>query len=330
MRGTTELVCYDRFMLRWLFRGLCLGGALLAMVAWPFSTLAASINGFEIDDPLVPANQIMHGGPPRDGIPAIDDPRYVRAYQASFLKEDDRVLGVFYGGQAKAYSIGILNYHELVNDRFGSERLVVSFCPLCGTGMVFKADVEGKSLSFGVSGLLYNSDLLMYDRQTESLWSQIEGKAVNGVLKGHSLVQLPATHTTWSAWKKAHPDTLVLSPETGHVRDYSRSPYPGYALSEYTYFPVSSTNRKYHPKERVLGIHLGGQTKVYPFVELSKTGKSEIRDVLGDHEVVVRFDAENRSGIILNEKGETLVSVDAFWFAWMAFFPDSLVFTHDP
>ena len=149
------------------------------------------LNGFTIDDPLVPENEILRGGPPRDGIPSIDHPNFISS-QAAELDSTDKVLGIHLNGVSKAYPINILNYHELVNDQFNGQAVAISFCPLCGTGIAFDAQLpNGESRSFGVSGLLYNSDLLMYDRETQSLWSQMEGKAINGPEKGTILERLP-------------------------------------------------------------------------------------------------------------------------------------------
>ena len=134
-------------------------------------------NGFDVSDALVPTGQIFWGGVPRDGIPAIDEPKFVPPEKAKFLRDWDRVLGVFHNGIAKAYPIKIMEKHEVVNDKFDGQAVTVTYCPLCFSGMTF--DTQGKHghLSFGVSGLLYNSDVLLYDRQTESLWSQIRTQA---------------------------------------------------------------------------------------------------------------------------------------------------------
>lgn len=288
--------------------------------------LAASrTNGFDLSDTLVPSAQIHHGGPPRDGIPAIDEPKFVDADEANYLADDDRVLGMSRHGITKAYPIRILNYHEIVNDKFSDEAVVVSFCPLCGTGMAFSAKVGGRIHRFGVSGLLYNSDVLLYDRETESLWSQIMRKAISGEMKGTTLDQLVLTHTTWRDWRERHPDTRVLSIETGHARDYSRSPYAGYESTPRVFFPVSYKNRKYHPKELVMGVTIGERAKVYPFAELSK-GPSVVNDRFAGRRLTIEFDAHNRNGRIIDQKGEEIPTTIAYWFAWVAFHPDTEVF----
>lgn len=282
-------------------------------------------NGFEIEDPLIPKDEIHHGGPPRDGIPAIDRPKFVPAEDAAFLSDDDRVLGLSLGNVSRAYPIRILDFHEIVNDDFGGQPVVVSYCPLCGTGMAFDAETEDGRRSFGVSGLLYNSDVLLYDRETESLWSQVMRKSISGPSKGQELKQIPMAHTTWRDWRERNPGTMVLSTDTGHGRDYSRSPYGGYELSNRVWFPVKNSSPKYHPKELVVGIDLNGQAKAYPFAELSK-GESTISDSFGGEALRVEFDAENRTGRILDSEGNEIPTTIAFWFAWYAFFPDTEVY----
>ncbi|MBN4079511.1 DUF3179 domain-containing protein [Beggiatoa alba] len=285
-------------------------------------------NGFDLSNALVPIAQIKHGGPGRDDIPAISDPRFISASQADFLNDNDRILGINLNGETKAYPIRILNYHEIVNDRFGNDSdntaVLVSYCPLCGTGMAFLAARNGEDFDFGVSGLLYNSDVLLYDRQTESLWSQIRKQAVAGPLKGQHLEQIPLEHTRWSDWRARYPHTRVLSQDTGHRRDYSRSPYAGYADSEQLMFEVSARDRRFHPKEWVIGITLNGVTKAYPFSRLP-SGQHELHDQLGGQTIRLVFDAANRSGRIY-AADKLLPSTTSYWFAWYAFHPDTQVY----
>jgi hypothetical protein len=265
--------------------------------------------------------QIHGGGPVRDGIPSIDAPVSVPARDADFLDGEDRVQGLVQNGQARAYPIRIMNWHEIVNDRFGGMPVAVTCCPLCGTGVAFRADSGGRALTFGVSGLLYNSDMLLYDRETESLWSQIMKQSVSGPMKGQWLEMLPLTHTTWRAWLREHPDTAVLSTDTGYRRDYASYPYGAYATERGLYFPVSAKSRRYHPKERVLGVEVGG----YPFAELSKTG-GELGDRVGGREIIVRFDWANDSARAFDAADHQLPTITGFWFAWFAFHPETEVF----
>jgi hypothetical protein len=303
--------------------------ALLIVLAVLLSmrVFSAGDNGFDLRGSLVPAEEIHLGGPSRDGIPALDRPRFLAASQADFLDGEDRVLGLVRNGEAKAYPIPIMNWHEIVNDVVGGEQIAVTYCPLCGTGVAFSSSVDGRSLNFGVSGLLFNSDVLLYDRETESLWSQLLKKAVTGPLKGRALQALPLTHTTWRAWRREHPGTRVLSTDTGHRRDYHRDPYGGYAQERGLYFPVSAQSRRYHPKELVLGMEIGGRFKAYPFAELSRSAKREIRDNFNGRELRVEFDRVNASARAYDAAGKQLPAVTGFWFAWYAFHPDTAVFT---
>jgi hypothetical protein len=299
-----------------------LAGLLLA--AFPVAQ-AIQKNGFDLTGGLIPSDEILQGGPPRDGIPAIDKPQFVKTGDVRFLKNSDRVLGVVRGSVAKAYPVRILNWHEIVNDTFGAERIAVTFCPLCGTGMAYLSEANGKPLSFGVSGLLYNSDVLLYDRQTDSLWSQILSQAVSGPMKGARLTSVPLSHTTWADWKKRHPDTLVLSTDTGFARDYARDPYESYVRNPALLFPVKGQSARYHPKEQVIGVEVNGKFKAYPFIELSK-GPGEVVDSVGGQRITVRFDGEHRTGTVVDATGKEIPSVIAFWFAWYAFHGDTEIY----
>jgi hypothetical protein len=299
----------------------------MPLLCLPLVAFAAPTkNGFDLSSASIPVDEILPGGPPRDGIPAIDAPVFLDAKAAADFDPEARVLGVARNGVAKAYPVGILNWHEIVNDRFGDEQIVVTFCPLCGTGMAFEADVGGAVRSFGVSGLLHNSDVLLYDRETDSLWSQIARAAVSGPMVGTPLVLVPTAHTNWSAWKARYSDSLLLSEQTGHRRNYARNPYGGYETSTSIYFPVSSQSARFHPKEQVIGLELNGVVRAYPFSELARSGDT-FAETVGDKTVTVEFDAEHRSGRVLDASGQEIPTVIAFWFAWYAFHPDGEVFT---
>ncbi len=282
-------------------------------------------NLFRIDEPLIPLEEILTGGPPRDGIPALDQPRFMTAAEAEYLRPQHAVLGLKIEGDARAYPISILNWHELVNDTVGGVAITISYCPLCGSGNAFRRSFQEKPGTFGVSGLLYNSDLLMYDRETESLWSQILGLAISGPRKGERLKILPTIYTTWQRWRADNPETRVLSPDTGFARDYARSPYGDYDKSGALFFPTAFRSEAFHPKERILGVQVEDVFKAYPFAELAKV-RSPLQDRIGDTSLVVNFDAESRSGNIHSAKGDELVVLNAFWFAWYAFHPDTLIF----
>lgn len=286
-----------------------------------------SKKGFDLENSIIPVAEIKDGGPPKDGIPSIDEPVFFKAGKAS-LSAGDRVLGVYENGVAKAYPIKILNYHEIVNDEFNGKPVVVTYCPLCGSGIAFDAEIDGEHLEFGVSGLLYNSDVLLYDRQTLSLWSQLEYKAISGPMAGKELEVLNTANTTWKNWREKHPETLVLSENTGFKRDYSRNPYPGYEDSSTLFFPVSSQNDEFHPKEIVIGITIDGKSKAYPFSELEKSGKKSIKDQFNGKMLEIRYDAASKSAEIFDAKGNPLPGSTNFWFAWFAFNPDTAIYKH--
>lgn len=299
---------------------------LLSIMLAPVDSYAVSKNGFELDDALVPSKQIRRGGPGRDGIPSLDYPEFVFARNADFLSPEDRVLGVEINGVSRAYPISILNYHEIVNDIVGGMAIVVTYCPLCGSGMAFDAEIDNRIIEFGVSGLLYNSDVLLYDRQTGSLWSQIMKTAVTGAKKGTRLKAIPLAHTTWQDWRTRHPDSDVLSQDTGYRRNYRATPYPGYSQSGKLYFPVQEENRLYPRKAMIMGLEVDGEFKAYPFAELAK-GPARFTDEFHGKRFEVEFDDENETARILSESGEELPTLMAFWFAWYAFHPDGEIYS---
>ena len=307
-----------------MFRWLLIWLAFLAITAT--ATLRAQeMNGFDLKESLIPRVQIYAGGPPKDGIPAIDKPEFLPAGAASFMHAEDSVLGLVRNNTARAYPIRVLNWHEVVNDRIGNDAVTITFCPLCGTGVAFDSRVDGRVLSFGVSGLLYNSDVLLYDRQTQSLWSQLLGQAISGPMKGRRLTMLALTQTTWADWRKSHPTTQILSTNTGKTRPYARDAYPGYESSQEIIFPVEFRSSGYHPKERVLGVKIGTQTKAYPFVELGKTA-GVVSDQIGGTPVTIRFDRAASRATAHTSDGKQLAAVVGYWFAWYTFNPKTAVF----
>ena len=305
-------------------RILTFGVAALFLAGQParYAFAEKSLNGFDLSDSSIPADEIKRGGPPRDGIPSIDRPKFISAAEADWLSDTDRVIGLVYEDIARAYPISIMNWHEIVNDNFAGTPVLVTFCPLCGTGVVFLPE-EGRA-DFGVSGLLYNSDVLLYDRDTESLWSQILAEAVTGERLGDRLQVLPALHTTWGQWRRMRPDSAVLGRETGHRRNYEHDPYAGYADSPSTFFPVSaSPDDSLHPKERVLGVRIGSESKAYPFSYLEMLGKAEIADEVGGQAITIHWDASAPTAWATDHMGDQIPTTDAFWFAWFAFFPET-------
>ena len=299
--------------------------AIIVLLMMPVHA-AREMNGFNLTDALVSPRKIKSGGPPRDGIPALFAPRFLSADEASFLDADERVLGIAYNGVIKAYPIKILNYHEIANDRFGDVAVAVTFCPLCGTGIAFLADAGGQKRTFGVSGLLYNSDVLMYDRETESLWSQIMAQAISGPASGTQLQPIPVLHTTWGNWLARHPGSLALKPPTAYGRNYNVNPYLDYAASRDLMFPVTHKDRRYPMKSVVLGVKIEDLAKAYPFEELPEDTNT-LDDRLGDQSIVVQYDLRSQTAWVLDQDGVEIPSFTAYWFAWVAFHPETEVFT---
>jgi len=285
---------------------------------------AQTMNGFDVSESDVPLSEIHRGGPPRDGIPALTDPEFLLPGSQHWLQDDDRVLGVHRNGVAKAYPLGIMNYHEVVNDFFADEPIAVTYCPLCFTGIAFRAqEPDGSRLLLGVSGLLYNSDVLLYDRRTESLWSQIAARAISGPRRGDTLDAIPIANTTWSAWRAEHPQSLVLSRNTEYSRNYDRDPYAAYAEDEALMFPVRFRMHGKHPKTRVLGVEIAGQARAYPLPAFPEVGQHRVEDELGGKPITVLIDSDAQSGRVLDIHGEEITSLMAYWFAWFAFHPDT-------
>ena len=298
----------------------------LIVVCMPLLSIAATKNGFVIDEALVPAQEIRSGGPGKDGIPALMNPVFVDAGNATFLSDRDRILGISHNGVKRAYPIRILNYHEIVNDVLDGEAVVISYCPLCGSGMAFSSTLHNKRFVFGVSGLLYNSDVLMYDRQTMSLWSQLKSQAISGPMKGERLESLAVSHTTWKDWKARYPDSQVLSTKTGYRRNYRVDPYPNYGSNGEIYFPVNHSSTLYKRKMIAMGLEIDGEFKVYPFDELEKSPHRFANDFQGNVFEVL-FDEKNGTARILDEHNMEIPTTLAFWFAWYAFHPESEIFT---
>jgi hypothetical protein len=300
-------------------------------VVWVFfgSRLAGSaadavpvMNGFKLAPAAISAAEIREGGPPRDGIPALRAPKVVPAKDSPW-PDDEVVVGVALGGQARAYPLAILTWHELVNDTLAGRHILVSFCPLCGTALVFDREAGGSVRSFGVSGLLYNSDLLLYDHETESLWSQIASSAVTGPAMGTRLRVLRSAQLPWRDWKERYPDTTVLSRDTGHRRPYGRDPYAGYSTSESIMFPAPLDGR-YHPKMPTLGVRLpGGAARAYPAVELSRAG-GRVEESFEGHRISIGYDPEEQ--VFRFDAPPEIEVIEGYWFAWAAFHPKTTVF----
>jgi hypothetical protein len=241
--------------------------------------------------PLVNPADLLPGGPPPDGIPPIDHPRFLRVADVKFLTPQEPVLAVEVHGQAKAYPLRILIWHEIVNDVVGGDPLAVTYCPLCNTGIAWRRPMmNGKTLTFGTSGKLYHSNLVMYDRQTNSFWPQVLGEAVVGPLTGTKLDFVATQILSWQDWRSEHPDGLVLSQQTGFARDYGVNPYGGYDSSGFPFLFDGKPDSRLRPLARVLGIAAGGDLVAFPYLtleDLAIDGRAAVNAAVGGHPVVV-------------------------------------------
>jgi hypothetical protein len=227
----------------------------------------------------VPLSEFRSGGPPRDGIPPIDHPRYVSQRQAqAWLSGREPVIAVQAGPRARAYPIQILVWHEIVNDTLGGRPIAVTYCPLCNSALVFDRRVGTRTLTFGTTGNLRNSDLVMWDRRTQSWWQQLTGEAVVGDLTGARLRALPAQTLSFNAFRRAYPSGDVLSRNTGFDRDYGANPYVGYDRpDERPFLYDGRLDPRLPPKERVVSVTVGRDTAVVPFSRLARSPVASFR-----------------------------------------------------
>jgi hypothetical protein len=236
--------------------------------------------------PMIDMERVVSGGPPPDGIPSIDRPRFHQTGDVTFLSDREPVVAVEVNGDARAYPVQILTWHEIVNDTIGGEPVSVTYCPLCNSAIAYDRRLGDRVLDFGTSGKLYNSALVMYDRQTESLWSHFSAEAIAGLLTGEALDRHPAPMVGWAEWRDANPDGLVLSRETGHVRDYGRNPYSGYDdIGQSPFLFDGEADGRLPAMTRVVGLRDGADAVAVQLDALLEDGV--IETLLGDEEVVV-------------------------------------------
>lgn len=311
---------------------------------------------------IISLDKIKGGGPPKDGIPSIDNPVFANVQSSHFISDSDTVIGLEINGDAKAYPLFILVWHEIVNDNVGGTPVAVTYCPLCYTNQVFERVINGQEVEFGTSGKLYNSNLLMYDRFTESYWSQALGMAVKGELSGYKLNLIPFDVITWGDWKVLHPDTLVLTTDTGHIRSYATDPYGNYYTEPRILFPVEHSDDRMHPKEIILGFNQGNIYKAYKqndiesstiindsidetpvllvslFSQNSRAFERTLDDKILDFEYIENkiidtqtnsewnYDGLSLSGEYEGRQLERMPIEPGFWFEWVAFHPETLVY----
>lgn len=244
----------------------------------------------------IPSDNVQDGGPGKDGIPSLQNPAFTDPSQATYLSDDDLVLGYVSGNSVKAYPHPILDWHEIINDQINGEAISVIYCPLTGTGMNWSSVIDGMTTEFGVSGLLFNSNVIPYDRATDSNWSQLQIECVNGTLLGTKPEVLELIETTWSTWKAMYPSTLVVSEETGFDRNYDLYPYGDYITNHSNIiFPVSHTDNRLPSKERVHAVVVNQNVKAYSF------------NAFGDTITVIEDQFNNMDLVIAGSKADNLV-----------------------
>lgn len=264
-------------------------------------------------------NNLVGGGPEKDGIPSIDKPIYVSAEEAEnkgFVSPDEIVFGIDYNGQVRAYPQSIMYWHEIVNEEFGGEKVSITYCPLTGSIIGYK------NRHFGVSGKLYNSNLVLYDRETDSNVPQILGIGIDGPLKGEEFEKVHVRVAKWKDWKAKHPDTLVLSRDLGFDRNYDRNPYPGYDEAYRIWLPVAAESDLFHTKKFVFGVKYNGDYLAIPKEEFKQKGSDLV--TLGGEEVKLEYD-EKLDIIHAYADGNEIPSIQMYWFAWYAYNPSTKV-----
>ena len=274
----------------------------------------------------VPLNEIIGGGPPKDGIPSIDNPKFISVAEAGkFLTDSEPGIVLETGDNNRFYPFQILVWHEIVNDTINGKRVLITYCPLCLSGIVFDPVVNGKRVEFGTSGKLWNSNLVMYDRKTESLWSQILGEAIVGKLTGTKLKVLSSDMVRFGDFRKLHSDGSVLSQNTGATRFYGQDPYGDYYTTPRTYFPVGKKDDRLSKKDFVLGIVVNGKAKAYWPEAIKKLGKVE--DRFENKTIVAQYEKDIDAVRLFEKKADGAVErinpFSAFWFSWVAAHPDT-------
>jgi hypothetical protein len=283
-------------------------------------------NGFDVNGGSIAPVDIYYNTELRDEIPAIDTPNFLQGDDRNgSVAATDRVLAINYNGVAKAYPIKILDMHEIVNDSFNGKPVAVTFCPLCGTGMAFSSMSRGKHVMFGVSGLVYNNNVLLYDRATESLWSQVMMTAVSGPMKGEKLTSLPAYHTTWGSWIRSHPDSLLLSEDTGYPFDYETGMYDDYRRLPMVIYPTVHQDSRIPGRSLVVGIAVGDQALAVPHEYLDGLNGG-VSVTVGTSDMRVEWDKQSATARVTDMEGNEIPAISVYWFAWVAFYPSTALY----
>lgn len=291
-------------------------GKILAVLAAAGTAVLVGCGGFSGTFPTddldctIPGGQILSGGVSRDGIPALTNPDIGPAQGAS-LASIERVLGLVVNGEARAYPFAVLWWHEIINDTLGGEPVLVSYCPLTGSGIAFDPHVKGQLRNFGVSGLLFENNLIMFDRATESLWNQMLLGSQCGPDRGTALTRVPIMETTWGHWQQLHPNTTYVTRNTGFFNNYSVYPYGNYAVptNGSLLFPGSHFSSARPPKELTLGVHRDGEAVAYSFGILRDLGDVlAINDQIADLPLLVTWVAAGETAVAFDRRvnGQTL------------------------
>jgi hypothetical protein len=253
----------------------------------------------------------------KDTIPALTNPAYESGSSSlTWLKKEDRVIGVAINGDVRAYPLKIMSWHEAINETIGAENVLISYSPLCGSGAVFMRDLDGQTLTFGNTGALYESCTVFYDSESNSYWWQVNGQSIRGPNIDKKLTLASSVVTTWGEWYKANPNSQVLSVNTGHSRDYLTDPYNDYYALDNSAFPASVKDDRLPAKELVVGIEVNGKYKAYSAKQLAG---SKIEDNFEGQSIEVIANADGKSAQVyfVNGSSRTIPpQTTAFWFAW--------------
>jgi hypothetical protein len=241
-----------------------------------------------LPEPAISLTELLSGGPPPDGIPSIDKPVFERADAVHFVADTEPVLALTIDGEARAYPVQIAIWHEIINDTVGGVPVAVTYCPLCNSAIAYDRRVAGRVVTFGTTGMLWNSAMVMYDRQTETVWSHFNGQAIAGALTGTTLRALPMSTVSFKTWRDANPTGLVLNRTTGHNRDYGRNPYRGYDQADNTPFLFKGRiDSRFKPMTRMIGITSGEPDGPSAAIPLAAMQVDQVRHfVLGEAPVV--------------------------------------------
>ena len=278
----------------------------------------------------IPLEEIISGGPSKDGIPSIDNPKFVSLSEADkWLKEEEAGVAFSLGNVHRFYPYQILVWHEIVNDTINRQRVLVTYCPLCLTGYVFDPVVKGERVEFGTSGKLWKSNLVMYDRKTDSLWSQILGEAIVGEMTGTKLTVLSSDQVRYGNWKGLHPTGQVLSRDTGASRFYGSNPYGDYFSVTNLSLSLAKPSDTRLPNDAfIFGIVINGKAKAYHIEAVKK--KEFAEDTFEDTSIILQHDKE--FGVVRMYKKtregklERINPFSAFWFSWVAAHPDTQLY----